>query len=152
MVTAPAVAASEVELTKQHRERIERLAGSVLAPCCYTEPVSRHSSDVAVKMRVEIQNWVLAGKTDEEILATYEARYGSRVLVPAVDAPWWTTALPWLLLVSGGLAIVWLLTRWRGRTLSAAAVAPSVALPPLPESEDEWRQIGAVDHSRATDR
>ena len=31
--------------------RIERLEGAVLAPCCYTEPVSIHQSEIALKMR-----------------------------------------------------------------------------------------------------
>jgi cytochrome c-type biogenesis protein CcmH/NrfF len=149
IITAALGEAADVELTKERRARIERLENSVLAPCCYTEPVSRHSSEISVKMRVEIQNWVVAGKTDEEILGAYEARYGSRVLVPAVRKPWWTAGIPWLLLAMGGSIIVWLLARWRARTFATAEQSSSVALPPVPESEEDWTGIEAPDSSKA---
>ncbi len=60
----------------------------MLAPCCYAEPVARHQSEIAVKMRLEIQSWVNTGKTDEEILAVYKAQYGARVLAPPPREAW----------------------------------------------------------------
>jgi cytochrome c-type biogenesis protein CcmH/NrfF len=57
------------------------------APCCYTEPVRQHQSEIAVKMRVEIAKWVEQGITDDEILDTYAKRYGARVLVEPKTIP-----------------------------------------------------------------
>ena len=62
-------------------ERIVHLEDSLLAPCCYTQPVSKHMSDIAFAMRKEIGEMVLAGKSDREILDHYKALYGLQILV-----------------------------------------------------------------------
>ena len=67
--------------------RIQRLEKAVLAPCCYTETVAQHQSEIAVKMRVEIAKWVEEGRTDEEILDTYSKLYGAKVLVDPHTLP-----------------------------------------------------------------
>lgn len=66
--------------TADQRERIHKLENSLIAPCCYSELVSRHNSEVAAKMRLEIAAWVTEGKSDREILDTYKELYGLRVL------------------------------------------------------------------------
>jgi cytochrome c-type biogenesis protein CcmH/NrfF len=66
---------------QEQHARIQRLEKAVLAPCCYTETVGQHQSEIAVQMRVEIAKWVEQGRTDEEILDTYAKRYGAKVLV-----------------------------------------------------------------------
>ena len=119
-------------------ERVKRLEDSVLAPCCYREPVSRHQSEIAINMRLEITKWVSAGKTDEQILHEYVNRYGSKVMVDPRTRPaawiWW---VPWLTLAAGAILILLLLKRWRS--------APPNSIPPsdvqaagLPDVEDEW--------------
>lgn len=96
------------------QRRIDRLQNAVLAPCCYTEPVSRHQSEVAVKMRAEIRDWVKQGRSDREILDIYKRRYGTRVLVEPEGAPWWLVHMvPLLVLALGTALVVWLLVRWR---------------------------------------
>ena len=62
-------------------ERIVHLEDSLLAPCCYTQPVSKHMSDIAFDMRREISEMVLDGKSDREILDHYKALYGLQILV-----------------------------------------------------------------------
>ena len=52
------------ETPEQQRDRIGRLENAVLAPCCYRETVARHRSEVALKMRGEIEQWVREGKTE----------------------------------------------------------------------------------------
>jgi hypothetical protein len=39
------------ETAEQQQARVDRLEHAVLAPCCYTEPVTIHQSEIAVKMR-----------------------------------------------------------------------------------------------------
>jgi len=48
------------ETAEKQQARVERLEHAVLAPCCYTEPVAIHQSEIAVKMRLEIAKWVAA--------------------------------------------------------------------------------------------
>lgn len=114
----------------------------MLAPCCYAEPVARHQSEIAIKMRLEIQDWVNAGKTDEEILAAYEARYGERVLaLPPRDVWMWTDGIPWLLTLLGGTAVIWLLFRWRAKPASGFVPSAGLDLPSVPESDEDWERF-----------
>ena len=115
------------------KARIERLQDAVLAPCCYTEPVSKHQSEIAVKMRLEIAKWVTEGRTDQQILGTYVQLYGAKVLVdPRTRPGWWTPWIPWMtVILSTGFGF-WLLSRWR--------VKPNLAgseLAALPEFEED---------------
>ena len=129
-------ARAEAQITPEQQARIAKLEDAVLAPCCYTEPVSRHQSDIAIKMRLEIADWVAAGKSDQAILDTYAQRYGARVLVdPSTKPGPWMMWVPWVfgiaVLVFGG----WLLTRWRARPVAAASTGPDILV--LPAFDDE---------------
>ena len=52
------------ETAEQRQARVDHLEHAVLAPCCYTEPVAIHQSEIAVKMRLEIVKWVAMGRPD----------------------------------------------------------------------------------------
>jgi cytochrome c-type biogenesis protein CcmH/NrfF len=135
------LAGANVDTADRRRARIEHLEDSLLAPCCYTGPVSRHESEMAIKMRLEIKNWVNAGKTDAEILATYKERYGAKVLVaPPGESWWWTNGVPWALIVLGTAAVVFLLARWRAKP-EPSAPADNATLPNVPESDEEWARM-----------
>jgi cytochrome c-type biogenesis protein CcmH/NrfF len=112
------------ETPDQQRARVERIEAALLAPCCYREQLSRHQSEIAVKMRLEIAKWVEAGKTDQEILDAYVKQYGSKVLVDPGTAPrWWMRWAPWLVLAIGAVICVWLVRRWHSRTGGGQPVA-----------------------------
>ncbi len=116
-------------------DRAVRLENSVLAPCCYAEPVSRHQSEIAMKMRLEIEKWVGEGRTDEAILAEYVSRYGSKVLVDPDSVPRaWSYWVPWLIVAFAAVGTGALVLRWR-----RAAPVPAPAAGPLPDlpPEDE---------------
>ncbi len=103
--------------------RIRRIEDSLLAPCCFSEPVSKHRSEVAQKMRKEISGWVAEGKSDQEILATYKRLYGARVLIePEGALRWWVYTVPTLVAALGLVLTVIVLRRWRSRTDHATAV------------------------------
>ena len=125
---------------QEQRARIQRLEKAVLAPCCYTETVGQHQSEIAVKMRIEIAKWVERGRTDEDILDTYAKRYGAKVLVDPNTIPkGWTLLVPWAVAGLGALGAAWMLWRWRAARLGT--VAPSdggvVTLPDIPYLDEE---------------
>jgi cytochrome c-type biogenesis protein CcmH/NrfF len=125
------------ETPDQQQARVERLEHAVLAPCCYTESVALHQSEIAVKMRLEIAKWVAAGKSDQEILNTYAGLYGAKVLVDPRTVPHgWMPFVPWLFAVLGVFFVLWLLKRW-----SPAQVPETVPLDVeaqnLPDLEEE---------------
>ncbi len=96
--------------------RVTRLEKSLLAPCCYKEPISRHQSDVSTKMKLEIARWVSEGKSDAEILNIYRAQYGDRVVTePEKDPAGWVQVFPWLAGVAGAGLVVHVLRKWMRR-------------------------------------
>jgi cytochrome c-type biogenesis protein CcmH/NrfF len=105
LIAVPVLAQTAAE----KKARVEKLEGSLLAPCCYTEPVSRHQSEVAMKMRVEIARWVDEGRSDGDIVAAYQQLYGAKVYAPPKPVGLWVYLVPWLVLLAGGYAAVqWL--------------------------------------------
>ena len=122
----------------EEKARVQRIESAVLAPCCYTEAVSRHQSEVAVKMRIEIAKWVAEGRTDQEILDTYVRQYGSKVLVdPRTIPAWWTPWIPWLIAMLGIIFGFWILKRWHNKPLPAGLPSSSAEVPELPDFDDE---------------
>lgn len=125
------------ETAEQTQARVARLEHAVLAPCCYTESVAIHQSEIAVKMRLEIAKWVAAGKSDQEILDTYAGLYGSKVLVDPRSMPrGWTPFFPWLVLILGVFLVAWLLKRWRTAPRTTTALS-AVEVANLPNFDDE---------------
>jgi cytochrome c-type biogenesis protein CcmH/NrfF len=125
------------ETAEQRQARVDHLEHAVLAPCCYTEPVAIHQSEIAVKMRLEIVKWVAMGRSDREILDTYVGLYGSKVLVDPRTVPrGWTPFFPWLVFILGVFLVVWLLRRWRAAPRTPAAVS-TTEVPNLPDFDDE---------------
>jgi cytochrome c-type biogenesis protein CcmH/NrfF len=135
LVLLPLLALAET--AEQRQARVDRLEHAVLAPCCYTEPVAIHQSEIAVKMRLEIAKWVAAGRSDREIIDTYVGLYGSKVLVDPRTVPrGWMPFFPWLVLILGMFLVAWLLKRWRAapRITTASSTAE---VPNLPDFDDE---------------
>jgi cytochrome c-type biogenesis protein CcmH/NrfF len=132
------VVSAAAEPPDQQKVRARRIEDAVLAPCCYAEPASRHQSEIAVKMRVEIAKWVAAGKTDAEIMDAYVQQYGSKVLVDPRTIPgWWTPWVPWLAVIFGVVFALWLLRRWRSHPAPAESPLPSLDVRALPDFDDE---------------
>ncbi|MCL6546861.1 MAG: cytochrome c-type biogenesis protein CcmH [Bryobacteraceae bacterium] len=96
-----------------NEERIRKLENSLLAPCCWAEPIAQHRSDVALQMKREIEDFVRQGKTDREILDFYKQKYGARVLVEPEGALWWWMHVVPFAVLAASLAVVGLvLRRW----------------------------------------
>ena len=62
---------------KQASHRVERM---LMAPCCYTQTIDLHNSDIASTMRQEVVQMIVAGKQAPEIFAHYKAIYGEQIL------------------------------------------------------------------------
>ena len=144
----PFVRPAAAETPDEQRARVERIENAVLAPCCYTEPVSRHQSEIAVKMRIEIAKWVVVGKTDQEILGAYVQQYGRKVLVdPRTIPSWWVHWVPWLALILGAVFALWLLRRWRANP-APQAPSPDLDAAALPDFDDEEPPGRIIRHRR----
>jgi cytochrome c-type biogenesis protein CcmH len=102
---------------------------NLIAPCCWSQPVSQHDSQIAEQIRNEVSSMVAAGKSRDEILDYYVARYGERILVTprAKGFNALVYILPWAALPLGAWALILLLKKLR-------SPSPAPAPAPLPDS------------------
>ncbi len=102
----------QAELTADQERRADELKSQLLAPCCWSETVAEHRSEVSLEMREEVESMVAAGRTDREILDHYKAQYGMRILVEPEGGLFWVmNVVPAVMLVLGGVAVVFFLRR-----------------------------------------
>lgn len=71
-------------LGAQLEPRLEAEAKQVetmlIAPCCWRQPVSEHYSAAADQIRTEVREMLANGMSRDQILQTYVAEYGERIL------------------------------------------------------------------------
>lgn len=96
-----------------------------MAPCCWSENLAMHRSEVAAEMRAEIGRRVREGQSDREILDAFIARYGQRILVVPEgklgDILLWAPPVLFLLAL---VFVVRLVIVWRRRGVEMAAAEP----------------------------
>lgn len=61
-------------------QETQRVAGKLMAPCCYSQQASVHQSDAAEEVRQDVRARLGRGESDVQILDAYVARYGKRIL------------------------------------------------------------------------
>ena len=99
----------------------------LIAPCCWTQPISQHESAVAVQMRQEVRSMVAAGMSREEIMDHFVSQYGERVLATPRPEGFnrLVYLLPWIVLVFGVWLLFILLKKLR-TSAPAASQTPSL--------------------------
>jgi cytochrome c-type biogenesis protein CcmH len=122
---ATSFGADSAQIDKKARE----IEDNLIAPCCWTQPVSQHYSEAAEKIRKEVREMVAAGKSRDEILDHYVSQYGERILATprAKGFNRLVYILPWLALILGAWLLVLLLKKLR-------APVPVSGPAPLPDS------------------
>jgi len=126
---APVIAASTALLTPRQKEQCDRIAGSLIAPCCWRETVKVHRSPESMAVRESIEAQVREGKSDQEIIQGFVGQYGERILrEPTGQKAVWLNVVP---LVAGGAgfaALAWFIRRHTVRVKTAGG--PEVDIPP----------------------
>lgn len=106
--------------------RVRAIENNLIAPCCWNQPISEHYSAVSEQMRQEVRTMVAAGKSRDEILDYYVAKYGERIL--ATPRPKGINLLayilPWAALLLGGWGVLVLLQKRRRPAPEPAAIEP----------------------------
>lgn len=72
--------AEHTALTAQQEQRAKRLETQFIAPCCWHQPVSDHSSPISKQMKADIRAMIADGMSDGEIHRHYIAQYGERIM------------------------------------------------------------------------
>jgi cytochrome c-type biogenesis protein CcmH len=102
-----AILAATVAVSASDDARLRMLYGEVIAPCCWSQPVSQHQSPAAEEVRASIRRRVAEGWSDEQIKDALVAQYGVAVLARP-PARGFTRALyvaPWLVLAGSGIGL-----------------------------------------------
>jgi cytochrome c-type biogenesis protein CcmH len=94
-------------------EEVNKIAGKLIAPCCWKQTADVHSSEAAEKIKAEIRASLSAGLNEEQIIDHFVAEYGKRIL--AIPKPEGFDLTLWILLalvvLIGGLLLLFYLRR-----------------------------------------
>lgn len=94
----------------------ERLEGRLLAPCCWTQTLDIHGSEIANALRREIRARLKAGESSNAIEASLVARYGEKIRAVPDGVPLDKMGgIGWLGVASAAAFIGVVLWRWRQR-------------------------------------
>jgi len=93
-------------------ELVRDIEDHLIAPCCWTQPISQHESGIAEQMREEVRTMVAAGKSRDEILDHFVAQHGERILATPRPEGFnlLVYILPWVALIAGAW-ILWVLIK-----------------------------------------
>lgn len=132
MLWAAVVAGAD---NKEAVQKAREIEDNLIAPCCWSQPVSQHYSEVADQIRKEVRAMVDAGKSRDEILDYYVAKYGERILATPRAKGFNALAyiLPWTALALGAGLLIVLLRKLR----TPAPTRIPDALPPVSDSRYE---------------
>lgn len=115
-------AAAALEKTAKELEK------EIIAPCCWTNPISEHHSEISYQLRQRIRNYLAEGESVETIKQKFVAEYGERILAKPRAAGFnllvWTVP-PLLLLLVLSLAISYV--KKMLRQPAAVVEAPTIA-------------------------
>jgi cytochrome c-type biogenesis protein CcmH len=127
-----------------HEQEAKRLEAELIAPCCWAQQVSVHSSPAADKVRADIRERLASGQTREQILDAYVAEYGQAILVepPARGSNLALYVAPPVAFAATAVLLVVVVRRFSRR--SAAALAPAAA-----DTAGDPRLAGTLDDELA---
>jgi cytochrome c-type biogenesis protein CcmH len=110
-------------------DKEREIEDNLIAPCCWSQPVSQHYSEVSEQIRKEVHAMVAAGKSRDEILDYYVSQYGERILATPRPKGFNVLAyiLPWAALILGAWLLIVLLKKLR-------SPAPSPSQSALPDA------------------
>jgi len=111
----------------EQRARYHRLAEELRCLVCQNQTLADSNAELAADLRHQVENQILAGRSDDEIKAYLVQRYGDFVLYrpPMKSSTWLLWLGPFALLLLGGL--VWWRVQRRSRAAQAADAARAAA-------------------------
>ncbi len=111
----------------QLENRVYEIAGKLRCPVCTSESVADSSVQLAIQMREIIQEQLDDGRSEAQILAFFQERYGDWILLDPPKRG--LHLLVWVLPVAGALigvvVLIVLARRWMSRSREPVAVDPA---------------------------
>ncbi len=126
----------------EQQEVLIKVERNLMAPCCYTQTIDVHMSDVARDMRRDVANMILEGQTARQIFNHYKAIYGEVILaVPDGKTEIAAFAIP---IATSSLAtsgLLYFLYRMHKRKVALTAHSVTIGAPSEALDDDEVKQI-----------
>lgn len=122
------------------------IEAALIAPCCFRQQVSIHSSPAADEVRRDVRARLAAGQGRQQILDAYVAQYGKRILAepPAEGFGAALQVAPFVMALAAVTLLVVIVRRLTAHTPWAASVAATGA-PLSPDDQtrldDELRDL-----------
>jgi len=118
----------------------EEIEHSLVAPCCWNMTVDQHDTGAGPRVRAEISELIKAGKTKQEMLDYFVAKYTERILAAPSQKTFLGKMAYWLIpivFIFGGLIAV--------KTIKSLSKATSEKPGPYKKAEsqpagDRWEQ------------
>jgi cytochrome c-type biogenesis protein CcmH len=110
------------------------IEGRLMAPCCWTQTIDIHDSEIALSMRHEIRRRLRNGESADAIQASFVERYGPKIMAVQPNSQLKNVFIGLSVVMGGaGIAAAMMLGRWRKQTTAARgpATKPSAA-------RDKW--------------
>ena len=133
LLIAPLGLAQEAGVTME--ARVFDIARQLRCPICVSESVAASSAQISQTMRAEIQEYILAGLSDQQILDEFTAAYGDWILLEPPRRG--IHLLVWLLPVVVAIAGAAMLIGFMRRSTRAAAE-------PVEVSDEELERLREV--------
>ncbi|MCI5072373.1 cytochrome c-type biogenesis protein CcmH [bacterium] len=80
LVLSSSVQAQLPQLNPEQEKRAQAIDKRLMAPCCWAKTVAEDNSGMAFGVREQVRTLILAGKSNAEVLAYFEAEYGEKIL------------------------------------------------------------------------
>ena len=110
------------------------IEGRLMAPCCWTQTIDIHDSEIALSMKHEIRRRLRNGESADAIQASFVQRYGPKILAVQPNSPLKGVFIGLSIVMGGaGVASALMIGRWRKR--SSPSDAPETK---RSEARDKW--------------
>jgi cytochrome c-type biogenesis protein CcmH len=112
-------------------DEVNKIAGKLMAPCCWSGTVDSHQSPAADEIKTQIRVALQQGYTEKQILDSFVAAYGERILAKpkAVGFNLMAWILPAIAILLGGVGA------WK--FLRHSSQSPLAAKPAKPTPSDD---------------
>jgi cytochrome c-type biogenesis protein CcmH len=110
------------------------IEGRLMAPCCWTQTIDIHDSEIALSMRHEIRRRLRNGESADAIQASFVERYGPKIMAVQPNSQLKNVFIGLSVVMGGaGVAAAMMLGRWRKQTKNARGPSTQRS-----EVRDKW--------------
>ena len=90
------------------------IEGRLMAPCCWTQTIDIHDSEIAMSMRHEIRRRLRNGESTDVIQASFVERYGPKIMAVQANSQLKNVFIGLSVVMGGaGIGAAMMIGRWR---------------------------------------